>query len=392
MEIVDFDIAPRGVSVRASRFSGSDGPSEYHLILQPTGNEGAAEQLAALEDAYREAINKLGLEGGTAVWRRFFYGRSPAPEAWLESHPFSSINPTDEPCAVSRVQQPPGPDAHVALWAYHIKDGNGPLDKTREANSLVLRRRSLIHHWTVGLAGPADGNSADQTRSIFEEYDRYLAGRGMKLADQVIRTWLFVPEIDVNYPGLVTARKDFFTTHGLTPETHFIASTGIGDARDGEGAGVMMDVYAVSGVRREQIRFLSAPDHLSPTHIYGVTFERGTSVSYRDRKQVIISGTASINNRGEIMYPGDVLRQLDRTMENIASLLAGAGATLADMAVMIVYVRNPDDYAAVCRAMRKRFDGVPLITVYGSVCRPGWLVEVEGIALIPGTDPQLPSF
>ena len=39
-----------------------------------------------------------------------------------------------------------------------------------------------------------------------------------------------------------------------------------------------MDAYAIGGVESAQIEFLAAPDHLSPTHTYGVTFERGTSV------------------------------------------------------------------------------------------------------------------
>ncbi len=76
------------------------------------------------------------------------------------------------------------------------------------------------------------------------------------------------------------------------------------ELRDGLdfAADVMMDAYAISGVRKEQIRYLSAPDHLSPTHVYGVTFERGVSVAYQDRKHIIISGTASIDSAGKIVY------------------------------------------------------------------------------------------
>ena len=68
-----------------------------------------------------------------------------------------------------------------------------------------------------------------------------------------------------------------------------------------------MDSYAVDGLEPGQIQFLYAPTHLNPTYEYGVTFERGTAVTYGDRKQVFISGTASIDNRGEIVYPGDIV-------------------------------------------------------------------------------------
>ena len=65
-----------------------------------------------------------------------------------------------------------------------------------------------------------------------------------------------------------------------------------------------MDTYAVKGLQPGQIQFLYAPTHLNPTYEYGVTFERGTAVTYGDRKQIFISGTASIDNKGEIYIRG----------------------------------------------------------------------------------------
>ena len=65
-----------------------------------------------------------------------------------------------------------------------------------------------------------------------------------------------------------------------------------------------MDTYAVDGLKSEQIHYLYAPTHLNPTYEYGVSFERGTYVDYGDRRQVFISGTASINNKGEVVCPG----------------------------------------------------------------------------------------
>ena len=115
-----------------------------------------------------------------------------------------------------------------------------------------------------------------------------------------------------------------------------------------------------------QIQFLYAPTHLNPTYEYGVTFERGTAVTYGDRKQVFISGTASIYNRGEIVYPGDIVKQTERMMENISVLLKEADATTRDITQAISYLRDMADYA-----------------VLAPVCRPGWLIETECIAVVP---------
>ena len=66
--------------------------------------------------------------------------------------------------------------------------------------------------------------------------------------------------------------------------------------------------------------YLYAPTHLNPTYEYGVSFERGTYVDYGDRRQVFISGTASINHRGEVVYPGDIRKQTERMWENVETL------------------------------------------------------------------------
>ena len=50
----------------------------------------------------------------------------------------------------------------------------------------------------------------------------------MTMERNLIRTWIYVTNIDVNYQGVVEARNDIFDKEGLTADTHYIASTGIG--------------------------------------------------------------------------------------------------------------------------------------------------------------------
>jgi len=384
------DIPPATVSI--SRFQGQSRVDEYHLIVRPTEHDSIDAQLEWVFRAYREALDSIGLDMQTAVLRRFFCSDLVNQADALAARPFSNPHNTDEPCAVSWVCQSPVPPAKVSLWAYHVSDSSCKLDKVQEGTSLTLRRGELSHYWTTGLACLSAKTSYGQTRGIFEEYEAFLRARGMSLADNVIRTWFFVQNIDASYQGLVAARREFFAEHGLTPDTHFIASTGVAGTCANVAAKVMMDAYAISGVRPDQIRFLASLDHLSPTHLYGVTFERGTSVAYRDRKHVIISGTASIDHQGKTLYAGDLSRQIDRTVENVEALLKPAGATLKDMCVLIAYVRDPSDHAVVWQQMRERFGDIPMEVVVAPVCRPEWLVEVEGKAIVPTSTPELPSF
>jgi enamine deaminase RidA (YjgF/YER057c/UK114 family) len=392
MKCHSFNSETMPATVSISRFRGQSGVDEYHLIVRPTEHESIEAQLDWVFRAYRDALDSIGLDTQTAVFRRFFCSDLTNQAGALDARPFSNPQNPDEPCAVSWVCQPPLPPAKVSLWAYHISDPDCKLDKARQGASLILGRGELSHCWTTGLTCPAAETPYSQTRGIFEEYDAFLRAQGMTLADNLIRTWFFVQNIDANYQGFVAARKEFFAEHGLTPDTHFVASTGIEGTSANPAAKILLDAYAIGGVRPDQIRFLSALDHLSPTQFYGVTFERGTSIAYRDRKHILISGTASIDHQGKTLYAGDLSRQIDRTVENVEALLKPAGATLKDMCVLIAYVRDSGDQAVVWERIRERFGDIPMDVFVAPVCRPEWLVEVEGKAVIPASAPELPPF
>ena len=181
--------------------------------------------------------------------------------------------------------------------------------------------------------------------------------------------------------GVVKARKEVFATQNLTEETHFIASTGIEGRYFDPMVFVTMDTYAVSGICPGQIRYLYAPEHLNRTYEYGVTFERGTAVTYGDRRHVFISGTASIDRYGEIVHAGDVIKQTSRMIENIEALLKEADATLNDIMQAVIYIRDTADYARVKRYIDEHHPSLPYIIVRAPVCRTGWLVEMECTAV-----------
>jgi len=392
MDFYAFDCGTLPASVNIARFQGESGVDEYHLTVRPTEYGSIETQLDWLFRAYHNALDSIGLDVQTALFRRFFCSDLLNQAAALKARPFSNPRNTDEPCAVSWICQPPVPPVKVALWAHHASHPGSTLDKIQDGTSLTLRRGELSHHWTTGITCVNGETAYAQTRGILDKYCGFLEARNLSLADNVVRTWFFVQNVDADYQGLVVARREYFAECGLTPDTHFIASTGIEGTSANIAAKVAMDAYAISGVRPEQTEYLAALDHLGPTHVYGVTFERATSIAYRDRKHIIISGTASIDPEGNILHPGDVSRQLDRTIENMEALLRQAGATLGDMCVFIAYVRDPSDHAVAWRQMRERFGDVPIEVAVAPLCRPGWLIEVEGVAIVPASNPELPTF
>ena len=384
---------PEGVpvQVRYAIFCGQSGIAEYEFYLSPTQHGCVDVQLDWLQSAYHQVLQWLNLELASGVFRRFLCSdpHNQAPE--LEAHAFSNPKHDDPPCAVSWVGQPPLPPAKVVLWAQHIDDPKGIKIK-RDGATLMLDRGDLSHHWTTNATGVRKHSSFDQTQCIFEDYEQYLGKHDMTLADHVIRTWFFVRHVDVNYDGLIVSRRELFEKRGLTSKTHYIASTGIEGAPPMDRAKVAMDAYAVGGIDNKQVQYIEALDHLGPTHVYGVTFERATAVSYRDRKHIFISGTASIDPAGNIVHEGDVSKQLDRALENVDALLKQCGASLSDMTGYYAYVRDPSDQGLIRDRFKAILGDVPVAVVVAPVCRPGWLVEIEGRAIIAENNPQFPVF
>jgi len=70
----------------------------------------------------------------------------------------------------------------------------------------------------------------------------------------------------------------------------------------------------------------------------------------------------------------------------VEALLTSQQATLDDMAYLLVYVRDPHSFRAVEEIVANRFSrDIPVLFIEGSVCRPTWLIEMEGVAIIEDT-------
>ena len=199
---------------------------------------------------------------------------------------------------------------------------------------------------------------------------------------EVIRTWLYISDLDSNYQAVSAVRNRIFAQYGITNDEGFPASTGIEGRSAEAGDLILLDVLAIRGLQPGQSRRMEAREHMNPTVEYGVTFERGREIVFGDRRHLYISGTASINRKGEIVHPGDITRQTERALENIEALLANSGARLADMRYVLVYLRDAADGAAVVAVLEASpLATIPRILLHAPVCRPGWLVELEGIAI-----------
>ena len=256
---------------------------EYQAIIHVSQHKlPYVQQLEAVMNAYSQLLESL--PGTQAVFKRYFLS-----DAANQADDVILADITD--CAKSIIEQAPLDGTKIALWVYLMTNVQTGIGKS---GLYEVRHGNFRHLWNASAHNMA-ANSEYQTRLLFNEYNMQLIEEGCTLEANCIRTWLFVNDIDLNYGGVVRARNQFFFTQGLTVNTHFIASTGIGGRQMDPNVLTQMDNYAIAGIQKEQIHYLYAPTHLNRTSDYGVSFERGTYIDYADRRHVLISGTASIN-------------------------------------------------------------------------------------------------
>jgi enamine deaminase RidA (YjgF/YER057c/UK114 family) len=139
-------------------------------------------------------------------------------------------------------------------------------------------------------------------------------------------------------------------------------------------------------------RAISAPDLLNEAHAYArpSSFSRGMRVDLPGATMLFLSGTASIDENGATVHPGDFVAQTLRTYRNLTRLLEVENADWKDVVRTSCYLRDMErDYAAF-NELRTWFlaragcEPLPASTaIQAHLCRSELLVEIEAIAVCP---------
>lgn len=357
-----------GARIHFSTFNAGEVTELHAMITISANNEMFDKQTARLSAAEASLRALPQLDGAKPVFKRYFLSDA--------TNQLPLINDSKE-CTVSYIQQPPLDGSKVALWIYLQKG-------TEVANvneSTIVSHNGYRHIWTMGLMNSTVDTSYMQTWKTMLSYIDILKLYGATLEANCIRTWFFVRDVDTQYAGLVKSRRECFIEQGLTPDTHYISSTGIGGNPADPKALIQLGSYAMTGFEPQQQQYLYALTHLNKTIEYGVTFERGTLFKYGDRNHIYISGTASIDNKGEVVHVGNIVRQTERMWENVDALLAEGDMNFNDIMQIVVYLRDNSDYGIVKKMFEEKFPDTPYVITLAPVCRPTWLIEMECIAV-----------
>lgn len=201
---------------------------------------------------------------------------------------------------------------------------------------------------------------------------------------QVIRTWIYLPQLLDWYPEFNNVRTLHHKAVGLptdSPNSIFPASTGIqGSSNPNEAC--FMDLLAVDTDSSNITPILSS-SHQPPAFSYGAGFSRAMKLDLENKTSIYISGTASVDKKGNVFHVGDPKAQAEEMLTAISAILEDHGGSLANIQQATLFCKTPEIYQAYLTVTALRSDiPFPIVPVIADVCRDEWLIEMEAIAVI----------
>jgi enamine deaminase RidA (YjgF/YER057c/UK114 family) len=103
---------------------------------------------------------------------------------------------------------------------------------------------------------------------------------------------------------------------------------------------------------------------------------------------VYLAGQLGFDASGTLVGPGDFRAQAEQTFENVTAALAAVGAKVEHVVKINSYIVDIEKHVLIFREVRNRHLNMaapPASTAVGvpALARPGALVEVEAIAMLP---------
>lgn len=108
------------------------------------------------------------------------------------------------------------------------------------------------------------------------------------------------------------------------------------------------------------------------------------SAGARAGNTVYVSGVLALGEGGVVLHPGDAAAQTRHVLEVIKATLEAGGATLADVAMNHIFLKDFADYAAFNQVYAEYFPGAKpaRYCIKAELVKPECLVEIASVAHI----------
>lgn len=242
-------------------------------------------------------------------------------------------------------------------------------------------------------------NCGENANVCFEALKNLLNQAGLSI-QSVIRQWNYIENItgfdedNQRYQEFNNVRTGFYGEHFNL--NGFPAATGIGMNR----GGVIIEFVAVEADEAISLP-LNNPEQVA-AHDYSrdvlvgnefinkstPKFERARYLELFGKKQVFISGTASIRGEKTVGINNPV-KQTEITIENMQRLYSpDILAALTENSLRPVYgharvyVKNKKDFPEIKKTFKRYYGNLPVVYIIADICREDLLVEIEGKVIL----------
>ena len=309
--------------------------------------------------------------------------------------------------ATSVVAQSPAPGSEVVLELICTRASRDKRVIYKRAGEIPYTVVDYGHFKAVhcaGLMGATGDSVTEAAKKAFESAVAILDREELAI-HHIIRQWNYIEDIawvnetggaKQNYQDFNDVRADYYERSSFSHG--YPAATGIGM----DTGGVIIDFIALSESDRVRIMPIGNPGQID-AHRYSEEvlmggaprkctpkFERAKMVSIGSEAYFYVSGTASILGE-KTMYPGDVAKQTETTIENIRRLFSRENQDVTGIRFELdqiryshlrVYVKQKEDIPVVSRICEERLNSSSYLYLESDVCREELLVEIEGVFTI----------
>jgi len=246
-------------------------------------------------------------------------------------------------------------------------------------------RDALATHCVFSNLGAGFGHLSrpEQTQETFVALQAALAQVEMTMKN-VVRTWFFLDDILNWYGAFNRVRNTVFEQHELRPGS-LPASTGV-RGRNPAGAALTAAVWAVKPhlETNQPVHFVPSPRQCAAT-AYGSAFSRAVEINSGGFRQLLVSGTASIEPGGLTVHVGDVRAQIELTMQVAGSILESRGLDFSDVSRATAYFKSGADLPVFQGWLKEhQLRSLPVVNACCEICRDDLLFEIELDAIAAG--------
>ena len=222
---------------------------------------------------------------------------------------------------------------------------------------------------------------ADETiyYQCYQKTNEYLAKMGISF-DDVVRTWIYLDDIDASYSAFNDQRDRFYREHGVF-DKRVPASTAIGIPTRNE-CKMVCHVLAARKLS-DQVSIHAVPSPLQCSAMdYKVSFSRALEIKTGGYRRLLISGTASIDAEGRTVYTDSIEKQTEQTAKVTDALLASNAMTPQHITRLLSYTKRHEECEFAKQFVGKWLpEQAEVLDVHADICRDDLLFEIEAEAM-----------